>query len=221
MLVAMGEDAVVAAFFARLSLRDKRSLACTSDTLRGIVTLQWRSAQLTVAETDADWNNATFVAGLRSLETLRVGDSFFKLMAMRTQSFIDIAGIGAASALFLGASFGGDVRVLILADGREVDAAQLRTCRTLNLDSLLGQGPAPIAEADIAMLLGIIWRNPRLDPNAAMELLGSRAFVNSEEYRFSDLFPVTEEDAERRYMEWARAWKDWARARGAGQSSGR
>ena len=112
-------------------------------------------------------------------------------------------------------------RVLILADGREVDAAQLRTCRTLNLDSLLGQGPAPIAEADIAMLRGIIWRNPHLEPNAAVAKLNSRAFVNSEEYRWGLLSAGTEEDAERTYMEWARGWAEWARARGTGQSSGR
>ena len=77
MLVAIGEDAVLVTFFARLSVRDKRSLACTSDTLRGLVTLQWRTAQLTVAEADADWHNATFVAGLRNLEMLRIGDSVF------------------------------------------------------------------------------------------------------------------------------------------------
>ena len=37
-----------------------------------------------IAEADADWQNATFIAGLRNLEMLHVGDSFVKLTKRRS-----------------------------------------------------------------------------------------------------------------------------------------
>ena len=130
---------------------------------------------------------------------------------MRTQSPLDVVELSVAAALYLGAILGDSLHMLILADGREMDATELRTCEQLDLDFLLGIGMAPIAEADIALLRGVIWCNPNLELGTALEQLRTRAFVNSQEALH--LQAADEEglaNAEREYMEWARAWYVWA-----------
>ena len=86
------------------------------------------------------------------------------------------------------------------------------TCEQLDLDFLLRIGMAPIAEADIALLRGVIWCNPNLELGAAVEELRTRAFVNSREalhLRAADEAGLA--NAEWEYMEWARAWHLWER----------
>ena len=82
---------------------------------------------------------------------------------MRTQSPLDVVELSVAAALYLGAILGDSLHMLILADGREMDATELRTCEQLDLDFLLGLGLAPLAEADIALLRGVICCNPTLE----------------------------------------------------------
>ena len=81
-----------------------------------------------------------------------MGDVTYDLTIMRTQSPLDVVELSVAAALYLGAILGDSLHMLILADGREMDATELRTCEQLDLDFLLGIGMAPIAEADIALL---------------------------------------------------------------------
>ena len=227
-LGAFGEDALIVALLPKMSYRDLRALACASRSLHTLVAAYKDTfAQLTVMETDVDWGNVTFVAGMRNLVQLCVGDVTYDLVEksdllpasrprydltiMRTQSPLDVVELSVAAALFLGAILGDSLHMLILADGREMDATELRTCEQLDLDFLLGIGMAPIAEADIALLRGVIWCNPNLELGTALEQLRTRAFVNSREALHVQA--ADEEglaNAEREYMEWARAWYVWA-----------
>ena len=207
-LANLGEDALVLSLFRQMSLRDKRALACTSRAANKLVSREWSTGQLNVSPADAEWANAIFVARLRDLKTLRVGDDEFDLAEMRTQSPIDVVDFGTASALFLGAWLSHDVHRLILADGRTVDADSLRTCRRLDLDTLFPGCPAPISDADIAFLQGLVWRNPRLKLGASVALLRTRAFANQTEYQYTGwrMQAASAREAEQMYMRWARSW---------------
>ena len=215
-LGAFGEDALIVALLPKMSYRDLRALACASRSLHTLVAAYKDTfAQLTVMETDVDWGNVTFVAEMRNLVQLcvsvSVGDVTYDLTIMRTQSPLDVVELSVAAALYLGAILGDSLHMLILADGRELDTMELRTCEQLDLDFLLGIGMAPIAEADIALLRGVIWCNPNLELGTALEQLRTRAFVNSQEALHVQA--ADEEglaNAEREYMEWARAWYVWA-----------
>ena len=207
-LEAIGDDALAVMIFWDLGIHGIRALACTSRTLCILVTrYSSQAVQLSATEAEAEWANVTFVARMmRNLEHLYVGDADHLVVAMRTRSPVDIAKLNVASALFLGAALADNLHMLILTDGRRLNARTLRTCRRLDLNSLLGVGMAPIAEADVAFLRGIIWRNPHLELNAALERLWKRAFVNSQERLGWMLNGEDLADAEREYMKWARGW---------------
>ena len=208
MVDTFSEDAIVVMLsLGAFPVSGIRALACASRTMRQLIALAWRDAHLAIADADASWIDAKFVAGLSSLEKLCIGDHSFDLTAMRSQSHVDTAGWSATTALILGAVLGGDVDCFTLASGGKVDARRMRTCRKLKLDGDI------LAEADIALLCGVIWRNPRINRGVAMANLRKRSYPNSDDakcadYKGHDLFR-----AEQEYMEWSRAWLELAHAR--------
>ena len=169
-LEALGEDAMLLLILLPLPLHTKRSLACTDAWLYGLVMPYLRAPELTVTTDDATSNNAAFLERLPSLRVLHVDDRELHIEYMRTESNVNIVGLGAPAAFFLGAVFGGSVRVFHLA-ARVLDAGSLRTCLQLDTRSMPRPDLGILCEADIELMRGIMWRNPHLNLDATLAQL--------------------------------------------------
>ena len=93
-----------------------------------------------------------------------------------------------------------------------MDLQDLRTCLLLQVDKVLGEGLAPIADADIAFLSGVLRHNPHLDHDKAMAQFRARVFANSS-VDARNWYGIHEESE---YMLWTREWNMLAVRGGVG-----
>ena len=159
-LARLGTDALSLTLLPRMTLRAKRTAACSCRGLRTLIAPHLRSATLHVLAEDATLDNAAFVARLPSLERLHVeGESFLcdglDIPKLRSLPRLALKTIGAPAALFLGYLLRGGEHTIRLSNGLSCISLQPLTIR----DSL---SLAVATAADLAVLLCSLSNNRAL-----------------------------------------------------------
>jgi len=166
LVVAIGPDALRLALLDKLPLRARRALACASVAFRGVVTPHLRASMLAVADEDADWDNAAFVARLPDLTMLCMGvGAPHDLQALRAQPQLNLAQLSVESALFLGAVLGGSVESVRLSLPDGFGAPQVVHAAPMRQGLRLAFGTPRMGAADVAFFRGVFARNPHFKPD--------------------------------------------------------
>jgi hypothetical protein len=166
LVVAIGPDALRLALLDKLPLRARRALACASVAFRGVVTPHLRASMLAVADEDADWDNAAFVARLPDLTMLCMGvGAPHDLQALRAQPQLNLAQLSVESALFLGAVLGGSVESVRLSLPDGFGAPQVVHAAPMRHGLRLAFGTPRMGAADVAFFRALFARNPHFKPD--------------------------------------------------------
>jgi hypothetical protein len=148
------------------SLEAKRALACCSRGMRQSVWDHLLGPALTIADEDATFENAGFVAGL-PIATIRVESEtslpggLLEVQRLRGIQRIKIGGLKFASALFLGAALAKGDHVIRLSEGSLVALEPLRTRVRVNIGKTRA-AERLLTDADLAFLLGALSKNGNL-----------------------------------------------------------
>lgn len=158
-LMVLGDDFARELLLQHVPFCARQALAAACFDTRQLHVLR-HAVHLLVHDADATWLNATFVARLPCLRTLRVeGETSLPVMHLshyRTLPRLKVGAVGVTAALFLGAAIAKCDCVLRLSDG-----LMLRNLKGLR-ESARVNFPSAVSPADVAAMLGALCLNPHI-----------------------------------------------------------